>query len=267
MCKKFGVTALVIVAALFVLHKLELDVWIKHAIKRTQADIKASIPEEARLDDLRDEIAKIGPEIRKAKTAVAKQIGEINELKDEIASIKTNLDKRETALKDLNAELDKGLTLIPIGSDKLPREKVESHVARQWQSFKLSKEMLQSKEDLLKSREESLEAAKATLEAMQDKKKELEADAQRLDLDVRKLRLAQMQQDVPIDDSRVSSAVKKRDALRKQIEQKKIELSLDKGVDSDNAVADALERKAKTEQARKEMKEYFGKDTKITKKD
>jgi len=267
MCKKLGVTALVIVAALFVLHKLDLDSYLKLAWKRTKADVQESIPPEVKLERLRAEIANLKPEESKARTVIAKEMTAVSKLKGDIGDARANLDKREAQLEDLRAELKKGSTFVTIGGDKLPRERVEATLARQWESFKTAKEALKSQEDLLKSREEALDVAKAKLSTMQDKRKEMEAKVERMDLELRKLRLAQTQHDVAVDDSQLSTVLKLADEIDTQIKTQQTELSLQKGADTDQAVEEALSRKAKTDKALKEMDEHFTGANKVTKKD
>lgn len=264
MCKKLGVTALVIVAALFVLHKLDLDSYLKLAWKKGKADIQQSIPLETKIERLRAEIANLAPEARKARSAIASEMVEIKKLKDQIAECNINLEKKQAMLKDLRTELDKGSTFVTIGGEKLERAKVESHLARQWESFKTTKEALKTQEDTLKSREEALEVAKAKLDAMQDKKKEMEAKVEKLDLELRKLRLAQTQHNVAIDDSQLSTVLKLYDEIDTQIKTQQTELALQKGADTDTVVEEALAKKAKTDKALKEMDEFFG-NAKVTK--
>jgi chromosome segregation ATPase len=266
MCKKLGVTALVIVAAFFVLHKLDLDSYLKLAWKNGKAGIQQKIPPETKIERLRDEIAKLGPEERKARSVIASEMVQINKLKADIAEANTNLDKKQVMLKDLRAELDKGTTFVTLDNQKIPREKVEASLARKWESFKQAKEAVKSQEELLKSREEALEVAKAKLDAMQEKKKEMEAKVEKLELELRKLRLAQTQHDVAIDDSQLSTVLKLYDEIDTQIKTQQTELSLQKGADTDTAVEEALAKKAKTDKALKEMDEFFG-NTKVTKKD
>jgi len=269
MFKKVVVSGLAIVAVLFVLHKLELDIWIKHWVKQTKTDIKNAVPEEARLDDLRDEIAKIGPEIRKSRTAVAREIGEVNELKAEIETTRANLEKREKTLRELDAKLDETpkASKVKIGKKDFDRDDVEADLHRQWQSFKQGKEMLEAKEALLKTREESVNTAKTELQTMQDKEAELTAKADALALRLRKLRLAQTQENVPVKSNHLTTAMQKCDELTKQVGQGEVELTLKKGADTGSTVADALEQKAKADQARKEMKDYLNEDSKLTKAD
>ncbi len=266
MCKKFGVAALVVVAAFFTLHKLGLDSYLKVAWNKSKAEISNSIPPEAKLERLRQEIRDLGPEERKSRTVIAGEIVAVDKLKGQIAETKTNLEKREVALKDLRGELQKGTAFVTLDNQKIPREKVEAALARRWESYKAAKEALKSQEDLLKSREEALDVAKAKLDAMQDKRKEMEAKVEKMDLDLRKLRLAQTRHDVAIDDTQLANVLKLADEIDTQIKTQQTELALQKGVDSDEAVEKALTRQAETAKAIKEMDEAFG-DTKVTKKD
>jgi chromosome segregation ATPase len=266
MCKKLGVTALVIVAALFVLHKLDLDSYLKLAWKRTKADVSNAIPPEVKLDRLRGEIANLRPEESKARTVIAGEMFEVKKLRNQVAETKGNLEKRETALKDLRSELDKGTAFVTLDNQKIPREKIEASIARQWESFKNAKEALKTQEDLLKSREEALDVAKAKLDAMQEKRKEMEAKVEKMDVELRKLRLAQTQHNVAIDESQLAKVTQLFDEIDKSIKTQQTELELQKGVDTDTVVEEALARKAKTDKAMKEMDDFFG-SAKVTKKE
>jgi hypothetical protein len=266
MCKKLGVTALVVVAALFVLHKLELDSYLKVAWTHWRQDINRSISPEMKLERLRVEIDKLGPEINKHTSAIAREMTEVDKLKGQIAVSKANLDKKEAALKDLKSELDKGTAFVTFDGDKIPREKVQASLARQWESFKVARDAVKSQEELLQSREEALEVAKAKLAALQDKKREMQTKVEKMDLELRKLRLAQTRNGIAVDDSQMATVLKLADEIDSQIKTQENELALQKAADVDATVQRSLENKAKTEQAMKEMDDFF-KDTKVTKKD
>jgi len=266
MCKKLGVTALVIVAALFVLHKLDLLNYAKVGWHNMKDGVKKSIPPEVKIQRLRDEIVKLPAAERQTRSQIASEMVEVKKLREQITEAKANLDKREVALKDLKGELEKGTAFVTLDNQKIPREKVEASLARQWKSFKTAKEAVKSQEDLLKSREEALEVAKAKLDTMQDKRKEMEAKVEKMDLELRKLRLAQTRHDVAIDDSKLAEVTKLADEIDTQIKTQVTELNLQKGADTDEAVRQALDRQAQTNQAMKEMDEFFG-STKVSKKD
>jgi chromosome segregation ATPase len=266
MCKKLGVTALVIVAALFVLHKLDLLNYVKVGWHDIKNGVTKSIPPEVKIQRLRDEIANLPAAERQTRAQIAKEMVEVKKLRDQITESKANLDKREAALKDLKGELEKGTAFVTLDNQKIPREKIEASLARQWKSFKAAKEAVKSQEDLLKSREEALEVAKAKLDAMQEKRKEMEAKVEKMELDLRKLRLAQTQHDIPVDDSQLASVLKLADEVDTQIKTQQTELALQKGADTDQAVEEALARQAETAKALKEMDEVLG-SAKVSKKD
>jgi chromosome segregation ATPase len=251
------VTALVIVAALFVLHKLDLDSYLKLAWHKTKADLKNQIPPETKIERLRDEISKITPDMRKHRSVIASEIVEVRKLKEQITEAKANLDKRETTIRDVREALKTNTAFVSIEGSKIPREKVEQSLTRQWESFKQAKEAVASQEDLLKSREEALETAKQKLEAMEAKKKEMEAKVEKLELELRKLRLAQTKHDIPVDDSQLSTVLKLYDEVDKQIQKEKTELELEKAAFTDNVVEEAMARKSKADQALKEMDAHF----------
>jgi len=265
MCKKVGVIALVVVAAFFVLHKLDLDSYLKVWVNKTHKDIQKKIPPEAKIERLRAEIDKLGPEEAKARSAIAEEMTAVNKLKKQIAETKTNLDKKEVAIKELRASVAKGDTVVTIDGTKLPKDRVEASLARQWDSFKAAKEALKSQEELLASREEALEVAKAKFSTMQDKRKEMQAKVEKMDLELRKLRLAQTQNNITVDDSQLATVMSLYDEIDTQIETQKTELALQKGADTDDAVSKALARKAETDKAMKEMDDFFS-GTKVTSK-
>jgi chromosome segregation ATPase len=266
MCKKLGVTMLVAVAALFVLHKLDLDSYMKVAWNKTRHSVKESIPPEVKLERLRDEIAKLPNEERKVRGVIATEMVEVKKLHDQIAETKSNLAKKEASLKDLHAQLEKpNVEFVTIAGERLSAEKVKASLARQWDTFKAAKESLKTQEEVLKAREEALEVAKAKLDAMQSKRDEMKAKVAKMELELQKLRLAQTQHSIAIDDTQMATVLKLADEIDSQIETQKTELALQKGADTDTAVEEAMARKAKTDKALKEMDEFFTNANKDTK--
>src|SRR5438067_12047406 len=99
MCKKLGVTALVIVAALFVLHKLDLAGYAKVMWNRFHKNVQADIPPEMKIELLRAEIDKLVPKEAEARQAIADQKTQLDKQRKRIDEAKANLEKREASLK------------------------------------------------------------------------------------------------------------------------------------------------------------------------
>jgi len=259
MCKKLGFTALVVVAALFTLNKLDLLWHAKHAITKARADIRSSIPTEEKIARLKDELNKLKPEKRKHLGVIAEESVKVEKLEKDVAVTRANLEKWGEHIKSLTAALENdNAVFVTLGAEKLPRAKVEASLARKWESYKEAEEALKSQEELLARRKEKLEAAQSKLRGMESKEKELRAKVERLDLELAKLREAQMQNDIAIDDSQFSRVVKLFEEVENQIAKERKELELQKGVNVDTQIEEALNEKARVDKAMKEMEERFG---------
>ncbi len=259
MCKKLGVTALLVVAALFTLGKLDLLWHVKDAARRAKAEIRGSIPMENKIERLKDELSKLKPEKRKQFGQLADEIVKSEKLEKDITVAQANLEKWAEQMKTLKASLkDDNAVFVTIGAEKLPREKVQASLARKWESFKQADEAVKSQKELLARRKEKLEALQAKLQSMEAKEKELTAKVETLELELTKLRQAQTVNDIAVDDSQFSRVVKLFEEVETQIAKEKKELELQKGVNTDTKIEEALTEKARVDQAMKEMEERFG---------
>jgi len=267
MFKKLGVCALMIVAASFAASTIfGLNGYVKDKMVKMRAEVSGSISPEAKLERLRAEISNLGPDMRKHRSVIATEMVEVKRLKEQVAEAKANLDKKEASIKDVRESLKKGEAFVSIDGTKIPREKVEQNLTKQWESYKNAREAVASQEDLMKSREEALEVAKLKLDAMQEKKKEMEAKVEKLELELRKVRLAQTKHDVPMDDSQLSKVTELYNEVDKQIQKEKTELELEKAAFTDSVVEEAMARKSKADSALKEMDQHFD-NARVTKKD
>jgi len=216
MCKKLGVTALVLVAALFVLHKLDLDKYGKAWWHRTKADIKDSIPPEQKIEVLRQQIAELTPELNKQRSAIAKDLTQVDVLKEEIAKAKANLKEREEKLAILRDALKSESGFVTTDGEKLPKEKVEAVFSRKFAEFQAAEAAAKAKEELLARLKEKLEVALVHLRTMESKQKEWQSKVELMDIELAKLREAQMQNNLAVDDSKFSDVQKMFDEVARR---------------------------------------------------
>jgi chromosome segregation ATPase len=258
MFKKLGIAALVIVAGLFVLQKLDLLPYVKTSLNNAQDELKRSIPPERKIERLKDELSRLPEETGKYRTLIAREKVAIDQLTRQIASSKANLAEREGQIENLRAELKKDNTaFISISGERIPREKVEATLVRQWESFKGAEAAVKSQEEVLVARKEALEVAMQKLDAMMSKKQELEAKVAQLESELRKVRLAQTRHDLQIDDSALSRINKLYDEVETQIAVERTDLEMQKAVFTDTRVEEAMNRKAKADKAMQEMDARF----------
>ena len=259
MCKKLGLTALLIVGGLFALSKLDLLWHVKDAARKARTAIRIEIPAEDKIARLKDALRGLKPEKEKHLGVIADEELKIERLAKDIAATKTNLTKWEGQIKDLQTVLkDESKEFVTVGLNKVSRAKVQTHLAQKWEAFKDAETAMKSQEELLGRRKEMLAAAQSKLRAMEVKEKELRTKVETLELELAKLREAQLVNDIPIDDSRFSKVVSLFNEVEQQIAKEKKVMEMKKGVTTDVEVEEALDQKARVEKAMKEMEERFG---------
>jgi len=257
MCKKLGIVGLILAGVMLLLGGFGLLSYPMLYMKKIQRTVSDNIPPEMKIERLREEVKKLEPDMARQRSAVARESVEVAALKKQIAVAKANLKDRETQLKDMRAHLKAGDVFVTIGNHQLPRDRVEATLARQWESFKDAEGAVKSQDELLQSREDNLQLAMQKLEIMESKRQELTAKVDRLDSELRKLRLAQVKNDVVVDDSQLSRVNQLYDEVDKQIATGRTELEMQKGVFTDTVVEKALAEKAKEDKAFREMDERF----------
>lgn len=261
MCKKLGVAALALVAAVFVLGKLDLLWHVKDHVRKARAEIRNQIPTEDKLARLKSELGNLRPEKTRHLNVIAEEVVRIEKLEQEIGKTKANLvtwGENIKALKD--ALKNENAVFVTLGTEKLAREKVEASLARRWEAFKDAEESLKSQEELLSRRREKLEVAQTKLRTMEAKEKEMRAKVEKLEIELAKLREAQMVNDVTIDDSEFSRVLKLFNEIEEQVAKEKKVLELQKGVDTDKRIEEVLNEKSRVERAIKEVEERFNED-------
>jgi hypothetical protein len=266
MCKKLGVTALVIVAALFLLHKLDLLGYGKVMWNKVKHEAKLS--PEMQLERLKVDVKDLDEPISKQRTAIANELAKIDALAEDVTRAKANLKDREeklTLLRDALKRGTDGFVKFETG-EKVSREKVEDLFTRKFEEFKAAEAAVKAKEELLASRKEKVEVAQQHLATMQSKQRELKAKVEKAELDLAKLREAHMQNDMGVDDSKFADVVNRLDDVKTQISAQKKVLEMKTAADTDAVVEKAIEQKAQTKKAIEQWDERVSANAKPTEK-
>src|SRR5436309_6036042 len=91
MLKKTGVVALGVVATLFLLSCTQLGSYMCTYLKQVREAAVKQVPVEVVIQNLRDEVAAIDPDIRKNQTIVAEEIVSVEKLRAEVENGKKKL--------------------------------------------------------------------------------------------------------------------------------------------------------------------------------
>ncbi len=258
MVKKFMIAGLVVLGAVFLLKFVGMLPYCKMWVKKAREEVKASVPLETKIELLRQEIADLEKDAPKNRSLIAGEIVAIDRLKQQITEARANLAKKEKVIADLRADLKSGTAFVSLDGEKLPRQKVEDSLIRQWNAYKRAEEAVKAKEQLLRARQESLEINKQKLDTMESKRKEMQAKVETLQVELDRLRLAQTKSNVAVDDSEFSRVQRLFEDVENQIATEKKKLELENAAFTDTVVEKAVEHRAQTSNALKEMDEHFG---------
>jgi chromosome segregation ATPase len=265
MCKKLGVTALVIVGALFLLHKLDLLGYGRMAWHRVQKEAKDAVPPEIKLERLKDEISQISPDMNKIRSRMAAEQVEIEKLARKIKLAKESAADQEKAIANVKTKLDEGHVFVTDTGKELRKDEVERQLASQWEVLKDAKTAIKANEEVLEARKNSFELAKAKLAQLKTKREEMEAKVAQLEAELRKVRLAQTKADIRIDDPQLDQISKHLQEVADQIEKEKVELDMQKAEVSQTQVVKTVEERLKVEKALAEMDKAFNQNRVVEK--
>jgi chromosome segregation ATPase len=204
MCRKLLVAAVVVIVGVVLLRKT----WVGHQVETwwqdTREAMESRIPPEKRIKELRREIGKIDGEVKKAVNGLIKMEVSRNELRDEVAKLEkikadrmSEVEAMKTALEGANHQVVyQKVTYRPATFQR----KLDQGVA----ALKSTKETLRVRQQALQNKEESLAALDRRITRMKEKQGELVALADKLETKLEELRLKQLENNVQIDDSKVS---------------------------------------------------------------
>jgi len=260
MLKKLVFVAAAVVAGLFVLNTTNLGSYASTAWKKVRASCSKQVPLEFEIERVRNEIAKLSPDMKDHLRAIAEETVKVDNLRDEIASTRTQLAEQKKKILAMRQDVDesKGKKTIWYGEREFPVSRVKDKLAKDFQSYQHCEEALKNKERLLESKEAALITAKEQLTTMRSKKEELEVEVARLESDLKNLRLAQTRSNFQLDDTRLSRINASLASIRDRLKADNIVQDQEGQIAHDLEIQ--VEKKAKTAEVLKQIDDYFGKD-------
>jgi len=260
MLKKLVLVAVAVVAGLFVLNTTNLGSYASTAWKKVRASCSKQVPLEFEIERVRNEIAKLSPDMKDNLRSIAEETVKVDNLRDEIVLTRAQLAKQKDTILAMRKDLDesKGKKTIWYGEREFPVSRVKDKLAKDFQSYQHCEEALKNKERLLESRESALSVAKEQLTTMRSKKEELEVEVARLESDLKNLRLAQTRGNFQLDDTRLARINASLASIRDRVKAEGKFQDLEGQFHNDLEIQ--VEKKAKTAEVLKQIDDYFGKE-------
>lgn len=228
MFKKLLLTGLAVAAGLFILNHTRLGSYGHTAFGKIKKAAQREVPVEFEIERIRQEIARLTPDMKKHLTGMADEIVAIENLKDEITVSRGNLNKKKEQLRAAAADLKAGVERVSYvydGRTYRPNQ-LRERVQRDLASCQRLEKDLVTREQILENKEKGLESAKEQLQAMRDQKAELELAVEQIESEVKAIRVAQAKSKFAIDDSRLSHIKQSLQDLRNRMKRETIKADL-----------------------------------------
>jgi predicted nucleic acid-binding Zn-ribbon protein len=191
----------------------------KHAMSSIRQGVEEAFPIEYELQRAEQLVREIGPEVDKARRAVAEEQVEIGELERDVNGLEKKITDGERKVKVKNAALKGGEKTFTFAGRTYSRAQVENDLRLTFDDFRNSQMLLEGRKKLLEARTASLAAAIQKLESVRSQETALAANIEHLRARLRQTQaLEAVSGRVVLDDGALAQAKEILGRCRKRIE-------------------------------------------------
>jgi flagellar biosynthesis chaperone FliJ len=184
------------------------------AWKRAAAHFERSIDPDFELARIRDEIAKLTPDMHRNISRIAEEMVAVETLQNRVNDLQAKLDTAKDDLALLTNAMEKGDTRVSIGNREVSVTKVKDRL----RTCKTLDRELTTQRKLLDAKKQGVDAARQQLVEMRQQKEQLEVLAAEYEAQLKTLALEKTRSRIKLDDSRLAEIKASMDRLRERIE-------------------------------------------------
>ena len=163
-----------------------------------------NVPLELKIQHAREEVEKLGPEIRKAMRVIAEQQVDVENLKESIAKRESEVRHHETVLLHRRNDLKRGeASYVYAGRNYLPSE-VRADLVVRFDRIRTAEASLKRDAKILAAKERAVKANERRLDEMLTAKKQLAVQIEQLEARFRTLQAAKATSEIEFDDTHLS---------------------------------------------------------------
>jgi len=163
-----------------------------------------NVPLDLKIKHAREEVQRLGPDIRKCMHLVARQQVEIETLEQRIAERKNELTKQKAAMLKLRDDLKRDETSYVYAGHTYKASEVRRDLALRFDRYKTLEEAIQRDEQILAARRKTLKANERRVDEMLAAKKQLQVQLEQLEARWKTLQAAQTASEIEFDDSHLA---------------------------------------------------------------
>jgi len=262
-CKKLAWLGVAALVAMVVVNATGLAKYCGPLASKFKKQVADKVPIEFQIETIKDQIAKLAPDIEAAKTRLAEKRVESKRLQTEVDTATAQLETQKDALLVRVKALESSTEFVYYGGRKVTLTEAKKKLDGDFKSFKLAEAQLKSRTQLLQIRQEELRIAQEQLEALVAAQKQAETDVAQLENEMMTVRLAETRSKYQADDSRLADIKQSIQKVRDRLEVSKQKLALDAQYGTETIPAETTDSDADSVEA---VKAYFGQKDAAAKK-
>lgn len=171
-----------------------------------------NIPVDLKIKHAREEVDKLGEEVRRSMRVIAEQQVDVGELQRKVALREKRLAGEQMAILKLRTDLNTENATYVYAGHAYTEGEVRSDLKIRFQRFKVDQESLKRDQQILAARRKTLIANEKRLQNMISAKKQLEVQIEQLEARNKAVQAAKVTSELEFDDSQLAHA---RTLLRK----------------------------------------------------
>lgn len=218
-----------------------------------------SIPLDLKIKNAREEVDKLGPEIRKCMRVVAEQQVDIEQMDARVARHQKELKEQELAILKLRNDLKSGEPSYVYAGQSYMASEVRKDLAVRFDRFRDAEESLNRERKILAAKKKSLRANERRLDEMMAAKKQLVVQIEQLEARWKTVQAAQEASEIEFDDSQLSRTKTLIAQINKELEVRTKLLAADGKMDTGNIPVNTKPAEIPLVDVTKSVDDYFAK--------
>ena len=186
--------------------------------RSVQATVEDSVSLEFKLDDARNQLDKIGPEVNQMKYEFVRQELRVDKLEKDVAAARDNLEAQLAKIVVLRDHLDGGGSMFVSKGQSFTVKDVQKDIKRRWDLYKTQESVVTTKEQVLQAQQAGLEAARQKIAETEGLRETLEVEIAQLEARQKLVEVAKTSSEISFDDSRIARLRESLDDIRSRLE-------------------------------------------------
>jgi chromosome segregation ATPase len=204
MIKKAIVSAAVLGIGAVTLLGTDVCSYSKTMFGNVREAVQAEIQPEFKLEDIRNQVDSLMPEIREHMKVVAEQVVDVRNMQAEISEKQSQLQNQKASILALRSDLDSNNSEFEYRQVSYTRNEVESDLSDRFGAFQLLEASADRDAKIMTATKEALKANQKKLDAMMSRKQDLAVKVSQAEARLKQIQATETVNAIEVDDTQLS---------------------------------------------------------------